>query len=91
MNEERKEEATVVVHVAGTATEAVVIRGLLESEGISSPAPTTMDPFPLRENPKGTHGVEIIVLESQAEQARKIIAGQKATQNSTQMNADQKE
>ncbi|MGH9796282.1 MAG: hypothetical protein ACRD5G_16060 [Candidatus Acidiferrales bacterium] len=74
MKDKRNEEATVIVHLAGTATEAVVIRGLLESAGISSPAPTTMDPFPLRENPKGTHGVEIMVLESQAEQARKVIA-----------------
>ncbi|MGH9814735.1 MAG: hypothetical protein ACRD6I_01515 [Candidatus Acidiferrales bacterium] len=65
---------TVVVHLAGTATEAVVIRGLLESAGISSPAPTTLDPFPLRENPSGTRGVEIMVLESQAEQARRVIA-----------------
>ena len=52
----------------------MVIRGLLESAGIDSPPPTSMDPFPLREPPKGTHGVEILVLASQADDARSIIA-----------------
>ncbi len=52
----------------------MVIRGLLESTGIDSPAPTSTDPFPLREPPKGTHGVEILVLASQADDARSIIA-----------------
>jgi len=67
-------ESVIVVHQAGTWTEAVVIRGLLESAGIASPAPTSTDPFPLREPPKGTHGVEILVLASQAEEARSILA-----------------
>ena len=67
-------EKVIVVHYAGTATEALVLRGLLESAGIASPAPTSTDPFPLREPPKGTHGVEIQVLESQADDARLIIA-----------------
>ncbi|MGH9792194.1 MAG: hypothetical protein ACRD5W_13370 [Candidatus Acidiferrales bacterium] len=98
MNEKRKEEATVaptqsgrktvVVRIAGTATEAVVIRGLLESAGISSPAPTTMDPFPLRENPKGTRGVEIMVLESQAEEARRVIAEHEASAKSRRENRE---
>jgi hypothetical protein len=66
-------ERTIVVHQAGSWTEAVVIRGLLESAGIASPASTTTDPFPMREPPQGIHGVEIIVLESQAEEARGII------------------
>jgi len=63
----------VVVHQAGSWTEAVVIRGLLESAGIASPPLTATDPFPMREPPKGMHGVEILVLESQAEEARRII------------------
>jgi len=74
MGDEPTSERTVVVHMAGTWTEAVVIRGLLESNGIASPASTETDPFPLREPPKGTHGVEIQVLESQAERARAIIS-----------------
>ena len=52
----------------------MVIRGLLESAGIASPPPTSTDPFPLREPPMGTHGVEILVLASQADDARSIIA-----------------
>lgn len=67
-------ERVVVAHTAGTAAEAMVIRGLLESRGIQSPGSVTTDPFPLREPPEGTHGVEILVLESQAEHARHIIA-----------------
>jgi hypothetical protein len=64
----------VVVHQAGSWTEAVVIRGLLRSGGIDSPPSTSTDPFPMRKPPKGTHGVEILVLQSQAEEARQIIA-----------------
>ena len=67
-------EKVIVVHQAGTTTEALVLRGLLESAGIASPPSTSTDPFPLREPPKGTHGVEILVLESQADDARRIIA-----------------
>jgi hypothetical protein len=52
----------------------MVIRGLLESEGMRSPGSVSTDPFPLREPPEGTHGVEIYVLESQMEKARRIIA-----------------
>lgn len=54
--------------------EAMVIRGLLESEGIKSPGSVSTDPFPLGEPPEGTHGVEIYVLESQVGKARRIIA-----------------
>ncbi len=64
----------MVVHEAGSWTEAVVILGLLRSVGIESPASTSSDPFPMREPPKGMRGVEILVLESQAEEARRIIA-----------------
>lgn len=74
MKEEPTREPVVVVHQAGTWTEAMVIRGLLESAGIESPASTSTDPFPMREPPKGTHGVEILVLSSQADDARRIIA-----------------
>ena len=74
MSDEPTREKAVVVHIAGTWTEAEVIRGLLESGGIASPASTTTDPFPMREPPEGIHGLEIVVLESQAEEARSIIA-----------------
>lgn len=67
-------EKVIVVHCARTLSEAMVLRGLLESAGIASPASTFTDPFPLREPPEGTHGVEILVLESQADEARRIIS-----------------
>jgi hypothetical protein len=67
-------DRVVLVHTAGTATEAVVIRGLLESSGISSPGSVSSDPFPMREAPEGLHGPEILVLESHAADARRIIA-----------------
>lgn len=73
MPDEPTRERSIVVHTAGSATEAMVIRGLLESVGIPSPESTTSDQFPMRQPPEGTHGVEIIVLESQAAQAREII------------------
>jgi hypothetical protein len=73
MSDQPFRERVVIAHTAGTAGEAMVIRALLESAGIYSPGSESSDPFPLREAPKGTHGVEIYVLESQAEEACRII------------------
>lgn len=72
-NMDQAKERVVIAYTAGSATEAMVIRGLLESAGIHSPAPGTSDPFPLNEPPEGTHGVEIYVLESKSDEARRII------------------
>jgi hypothetical protein len=69
----RKNDGLVVAYTADSTSEALVIRGLLESNGIKSPDPTTSDPFPLNEPPEGTHGPEIYTLESQAAEARRII------------------
>jgi hypothetical protein len=74
MGQQHSKERVAVVHTAGTTPEAMVIRSLLESEGIPSPGSVSTDPFPVREPPEGTHGVEIYVLESQAEKARRIMA-----------------
>jgi hypothetical protein len=74
MSQAHSNERVVALHTAGTMAEAMVIRGLLESEGIRSPGSVSTDPFPLGEPPEGTHGVEIYVLESQVEKARNIIA-----------------
>jgi hypothetical protein len=74
MTNQQSRERSVVVHTAGTATEALVIRGLLESVGIVSPGSASTDPFPLREAPEGFRDTEIIVMESQADAARHIIA-----------------
>jgi hypothetical protein len=93
MNERSARERVVNVHTAGTTSEAMVIRGLLESEGISSPGSVSHDPFPLRETPEGTHGVEVYVLESRAEEAKKIIAEhlRTAKQEARDIAADEKD
>jgi hypothetical protein len=67
-------ERTVVAHTADTVSEALVIRGLLESAGIRSFGSVTADPFPVNEPPEGTHGTEILVSESQVAEARLVIA-----------------
>jgi hypothetical protein len=76
MNDQHRgeEKETVVVHRAQSWTEAVVIRGLLESAGIDSPPLTRTDPFPMSEPPADFPGVEILVRESQVEEARRIVA-----------------
>lgn len=71
---ERSKEKTVVVHTAGSATEAMVIRGLLQSAGIESPGSVTTDPFPMGESGDAFHDSDVIVLESQADEARRVIA-----------------
>ncbi|HXW17258.1 MAG TPA: hypothetical protein VEJ39_03085 [Candidatus Acidoferrales bacterium] len=68
-----KNERTVVVHTAGTPAEAMVIRALLQSASIPSPGSVSTDPFPLREVPEGTHGVEIVVRASDEKAARALI------------------
>jgi Putative prokaryotic signal transducing protein len=70
---EGRGEQTVVVHRAESWTEAVVIRGLLESAGIASPSFAPTDPFPAGILPPDFPGIEILVRESQAEDARRII------------------
>ncbi len=74
MSDEPTQEATVVVHEAGSWTEFLVLRSLLASEGIESLAPNAADPFPMRQPPEGWQSLGIIVLESQAEKARGVIA-----------------
>jgi hypothetical protein len=73
MSEDHIKESLVVAHTAENATEAMVIRGLLQSAGIDSPGSVSSDPFPIPENPEGPHGTEIFVLESQVEKARQVI------------------
>lgn len=73
MTNHHENERVVVAYTAGSSAEALVIRRLLESNGIASPPATTTDPFPLDQPPEGTHGSEIYALESQAEEVRRII------------------
>lgn len=74
-----------MVHQAGSSTEAVVIRGLLESAGIASPGSAGSDPFPMREPPEGFRDTDIVVLESQAEEARSVIASYLTSGDSIQI------
>ncbi|MFZ0583691.1 MAG: hypothetical protein WAN72_07865 [Candidatus Acidiferrales bacterium] len=74
MSEDHSNERVVVAHTAESSTEAMVIRSLLESAGIETADELSTDPFPIPENPEEPHNLEIRVLESQADEARKVIA-----------------
>lgn len=52
MAEEYSNEKVVIAHVADNATEALVIRGLLQSKGIQSPALSLPILFQSRNSPK---------------------------------------
>ena len=71
--EDRSKDPVVVVHRAASVSEAVVLRGVLQSAGIKSPSDQYTDPFPLNEAPEGFTGTEILVLKSQEDDARHII------------------
>jgi hypothetical protein len=73
MTQPESKDHFVLVHTAGTLAEAMVIRSVLQSEGIQSPGSVTSDPFPLRDVPEGTHGVEIYAPASQAREAQRAI------------------
>jgi hypothetical protein len=85
VSENLNEQRTVLVHQAGSSTEAVVIRGLLQSAGIASPGSAGSDPFPMREPPGGFRDTEILVLESQVEEARRVIADYLTSSDSIQI------
>jgi hypothetical protein len=51
-----------------------VVRGMLESAGIHAPGSFSFDPLRMREPPAGFQGLEISVPESQADEARKLLA-----------------
>ena len=90
LNRKDASEKAIVVHTAGSMAEAMVIRGLLLSAGILSPGSVSTDPFPLREPPEGTHGTEIVVLESHAGEARRIIS-EYLRDNAESEDSDEKE
>lgn len=74
MPDPRSHDAVVIVHRASTSTEAMVIRGLLESAGLKVPDFSPGEPFPMHTLPGGMAEGDILVLSSQAEDARRIIA-----------------
>ncbi|HMD32777.1 MAG TPA: hypothetical protein VKG84_12765 [Candidatus Acidoferrales bacterium] len=67
-------DPTVIVHRATTSTEAMVIRGLLESAGLKTPDFSGGEPFPMHAPAAGMTDGDIVVLASEAEDARRIIA-----------------
>lgn len=71
MPEPEKLGPKVVVHKAGSATEAMVIRGLLQSAGLSTLDVLEGDELLQRETMGDT---DIVVYQSEAEDARRIIA-----------------
>ena len=76
MAREPESERTVVAYTAGSQSEAMVVRGLLESAGIVVPGPISPDPYPLIDSNMSrgsTHGVEVYVPQSQLNEARRII------------------
>jgi hypothetical protein len=64
-------EAITVVHTATSPMEAAVVRGLLDCAGIPSPA---LGDSYLRDVPPLYCEIRIYALESQAEEARQVIA-----------------
>lgn len=87
MSSDLRKEKIVLIHSAGSATEALVIRGLLESAGIASPGSGSTDPFPMDEPREGIHATDVVVRESQAEEARRIIAEYLKSNESVEMEA----
>jgi len=70
-----RKERLVKVFEAPTISEALVIRGVLESVGIYSPDLDQADPFPMHEPPEGGwHSSEVWVPESLTQDARRAIA-----------------
>ena len=74
MTEKNSDNYLVKVFEAATSSEAMVVRGLLQSAGISAPGFQGAEPFPMNEPPEGSHDAEVWVPESQAEDARRILS-----------------
>jgi len=70
----RTDEAIVAVHTSRSWTEAVVVRGLLQSEGIAATELGLGTPSPLPDLAPLLYGIEIFVVASQADRARRLIA-----------------
>jgi hypothetical protein len=65
----------VSIHTAESEAEALVIRSLLEANGIHSPGPELVNPLLLKDVGMGFQALEIYVPEAQAEAARVVIDG----------------
>jgi hypothetical protein len=74
MAEKNSKDYLVRVFEAANVSEAMVVRGLLQSAGISAPDFEAAEPFPMHEPPEGWHDAEVWVPQSQADDARRILA-----------------
>jgi Putative prokaryotic signal transducing protein len=74
MTPKNEHDNLVKVFEATTVSEALVVRGLLKSAGIYAPDFDSTEPFALNDPPEGSRDSEVWVPESQAEDARRIIA-----------------
>ena len=63
----------VSIHTAESEPEAMVIRSLLEANGIHSPGPELVNPLLLKGGGQGFQTLEVYVAEGQADSARRII------------------
>ena len=70
----RSRETIVIAHTARSWTEAVVVRGLLESAGIAATELGLGTPSPLPDLAPILYGIDIYVLESQLQKAQQLIA-----------------
>jgi hypothetical protein len=86
-----RQDAVVIVHRATTSTEAMVIRGLLESAGIKVPGSAPGEPFPMHTLPGGMAEGDILVLSSQAEDARRIIADYVSSEEGVEIESSDEE
>jgi hypothetical protein len=74
VTQDKSNDYLVMVFEAATVSEAMVVRGLLQSAGLSAPNFEAAEPFPMHEPPEGWHDAEVWVPQSQAEDARRILA-----------------
>lgn len=91
MSDPGSHDAVIVVHRATTSTEAMVIRGLLESAGLKVPDFSPGEPFPMHTPPAGMTDGDIVVLSSQAEDARRIIADYLASEEGVEIKPSEDE
>src|SRR5271155_1581082 len=84
-------DSVVIVHRATTSTEAMVIRGLLESAGLKVPDFSPGEPFPMHTPPAGMTDGDIMVLSSQAEDARRIIAEYQSSEEGVELESTEDE
>lgn len=80
------EDPFIIIYETDTPEEALILRGLLESAGIESPASSFTEPIPLHDYSDVTRRARVMVRTSQVEDARRILLsyGETAGQRSNE-------